>query len=37
LWPSWPSEPVALDVPALPITVAGMLFGILRTSRILLV
>ena len=28
LWPSWPSEPVALDVPALPITVAGMLFGI---------
>src|SRR6516225_3402033 len=28
LWPSWPSEPVALDVPALPITVAGMLFGV---------
>src|SRR5262249_54153791 len=28
LWPSWPSEPVALDGPALPITVAGTLFGV---------
>jgi hypothetical protein len=28
LWPSWPSEPVELDGPALPITVAGTLFGI---------
>ena len=28
LWPSWPSEPVALDGPALPITVTGTLFGI---------
>lgn len=26
LWPSWPSAPVALDAPALPITVAGVLF-----------
>lgn len=28
LWPSWPSEPVALDGPALPITVTGTLFSI---------
>jgi hypothetical protein len=26
LWPSWPSAPVAVDAPALPITVAGVLF-----------
>jgi hypothetical protein len=26
LWPTWPSSPVALDAPALPITVAGVLF-----------
>jgi hypothetical protein len=26
LWPTWPSDPVALDAPALPITVAGVLF-----------
>ena len=26
LWPSWPSAPVGLDAPALPITVAGVLF-----------
>lgn len=26
LWPSWPNAPVALDAPALPITVAGVLF-----------
>ncbi|MFY9838683.1 MAG: hypothetical protein WAK55_19850 [Xanthobacteraceae bacterium] len=28
LWPTWPSDPVALDAPALPITVAGVLFEI---------
>jgi hypothetical protein len=28
LWPNWPSEPVALDAPALPITVAGTLFAV---------
>jgi hypothetical protein len=28
LWPTWPSDPVALDVPALPITVGGVLFEI---------
>jgi hypothetical protein len=28
LWPSWPSTPVALDAPALPITVAGTLFEV---------
>ncbi len=36
LWPSWPSAPVAADTPALPITVAGVLFEIppsaIRTS-----
>ena len=26
LWPSWPSAPVALDAPPLPITIAGVLF-----------
>ncbi len=28
LWPTWPSAPVALDVPALPVTVAGVLFEV---------
>jgi hypothetical protein len=28
LWPTWPSDPIALDAPALPITVAGVLFEI---------
>jgi hypothetical protein len=28
LWPTWPSTPVALDAPALPITVAGILFEV---------
>jgi hypothetical protein len=28
LWPTWPSDPVALDAPALPVTVAGVLFEI---------
>ena len=28
LWPSWPSEPIALDAPAIPITVAGALFEV---------
>jgi hypothetical protein len=28
LWPTWPSDLVALDAPALPITVAGVLFQI---------
>jgi hypothetical protein len=28
LWPTWPSEPVPLDAPALPITVAGVLFDV---------
>ncbi len=28
LWPSWPSAPIALDAPALPITVAGSLFEV---------
>ena len=28
LRPSWPSEPVAIDAPALPITIAGVLFEI---------
>jgi hypothetical protein len=28
LWPTWPSDPVPLDAPALPITVAGVLFEI---------
>ncbi len=28
LWPSWPSAPVALDAPSLPITVAGALFEV---------
>ncbi len=28
LWPRWPSEPIALNAPALPITVAGTLFEV---------
>src|SRR5215471_6431619 len=28
LWPTWPSEPRALDVPALPVTVGGVLFEV---------
>ena len=28
LWPTWPDQPVAGDVPALPITVAGTLFEV---------
>jgi hypothetical protein len=28
LWPSWPGTPVSLDAPALPITVAGVLFEV---------
>jgi hypothetical protein len=28
LWPTWPTIPVALDVPAIPVTVAGVLFNV---------
>jgi len=28
LWPRWPGQPVALDAPALPITIAGVTFNI---------
>jgi hypothetical protein len=28
LWPTWPSTPVALDAPAIPVTVAGVLFDV---------
>lgn len=28
LWPTWPSQPVTLNAPALPITVAGTLFEV---------
>jgi hypothetical protein len=28
LWPTWPVAPVALDAPAIPITVAGVLFDV---------
>ncbi len=28
LWPTWPSDPPTLDVPALPITVGGVLFEV---------
>ena len=28
LWPSWPSQPAPLDAPAIPITVAGVLFEV---------
>src|ERR1700751_2509339 len=32
LWPTWPSDPLALDVPALPVTVGGVLFEIPPTA-----
>jgi hypothetical protein len=28
LWPTWPSDPPTLDVPALPVTIAGALFEV---------
>jgi len=28
LWPTWPNAPVVLDAPALPVTVAGVLFEV---------
>jgi hypothetical protein len=28
LWPTWPSGPLAVDVPALPVTVGGVLFEV---------
>jgi hypothetical protein len=28
LWPTWPSDPPVLDVPALPVTVGGVLFEV---------
>jgi len=28
LWPTWPSNPLAVDVPALPVTVGGVLFEV---------
>jgi hypothetical protein len=28
LWPTWPSEPVSLDAPTIPIAVAGVLFDV---------
>lgn len=28
LWPTWPSGPVPLDAPAIPVTVAGVLFNV---------
>lgn len=28
LWPTWPSAPIALNAPALPITIAGVLFEV---------
>ena len=28
LWPTWPSDPPALDVPALPLTIGGVLFEV---------
>lgn len=32
LWPTWPSAPIPLNAPALPITVAGVLFEIPPTA-----
>jgi hypothetical protein len=32
LWPTWPSDPLALDVPALPVTVGGVLFEVPPTA-----
>ena len=28
LWPTWPRQPIALDAPAIPVTIAGVLFDI---------
>jgi hypothetical protein len=28
LWPTWPSKPMALDAPTIPITIAGVLFDV---------
>src|SRR5215469_16215806 len=28
LWPTWPSTPVGLDAPAIPVTVGGVLFNV---------
>ena len=28
LWPTWPNAPIAADAPAIPITVAGVLFNV---------
>jgi len=28
LWPTWPNAPIAVDAPAIPITVAGVLFNV---------
>jgi hypothetical protein len=28
LWPTWPSDPTSLDAPAIPVTVAGVLFDV---------
>lgn len=28
LWPTWPSTPIPLDAPAIPVTVAGVLFDV---------
>jgi hypothetical protein len=28
LWPTWPSQPTPLDAPAIPVTVAGVLFDV---------
>lgn len=28
LWPNWPNAPVALDAPAIPVTVGGVLFNV---------
>jgi hypothetical protein len=28
LWPTWPSQPVKLDAPSIPVTVAGVLFDV---------
>src|SRR5215813_3244353 len=33
LWPRWPDAPVALDAPALPITVAGVAFNVPPAAR----
>src|SRR3984885_3707556 len=28
LWPNWPSTPISLDAPSIPVTVAGVLFDV---------